>query len=350
MKGRMLGIAASAALAVMAALAFRAAIASQPSQVLRYECELPELQHLNTEYGLPILAVSPSGKQLVYSTAEGLYLCRPEYSKSGSKKLWNDLSYSKLVSFLLFETAGAALRPFFSRDGKWVGYYSAEDQKLKKIGIPVGMPVTLCDAAAVAGVYWAADNKILFGLIDAKNGGGIMRVSDSGGVPEMLVPAESGQAIFPQILPDGKTLLYTAGSPDRPNIVVKPMKSGEPRVLFEGTDAWYLATGHILYRSASSDSVFAVPFNLERLELAGKPVPVIEHVLGSGVQYAVSESGTLAYLSGDPDAGKAGRFTLVWVDREGREEPLPAEPNLYSCPRISPDGNRLALAVNTDGK
>jgi dipeptidyl aminopeptidase/acylaminoacyl peptidase len=177
-----------------------------------------------------------------------------------------------------------------------------------------------------------------------------MRVSADGGTPETLVAAEPGWAIFPQILPDGKTLLYTAKNADRLYVVVRPLQSGEPKMLFEGNSAWYLPTGHIIFRLTNSDSVFAVPFNLNKLELAGKPVAVIEHVLGNGIQYAVSASGTLAYMPGDPNMGGPERFTLVWVDREGREEPISAEPNAYAYPRISPDGTRLAVTVNANGK
>ena len=43
---------------------------------------------------------------------------------------------------------------------------------------------------------------------------------------------------------------------------------------------------------------------------------------------------------------QSGR-TLVWVDRQGKEEALGAEPDGYSYLKISPDGTRVALEITT---
>ena len=64
-------------------------------------------------------------------------------------------------------------------------------------------------------------------------------------------------------------------------------------------------------------------------------------------QYAISDAGTLAYIPGvfagslEADEGR----TLVWVDRNGREESIPVPPRSYSYARVSPDGTELALMV-----
>ena len=58
---------------------------------------------------------------------------------------------------------------------------------------------------------------------------------------------------------------------------------------------------------------------------------------------SLSLDGTLVYVPGG--AQVAGRNTLVWVDRQGREEPLKAPPRAYLYPRLSPDGTRVALDV-----
>ena len=67
---------------------------------------------------------------------------------------------------------------------------------------------------------------------------------------------------------------------------------------------------------------------------------MVEGVLrnGGAPQYAVSDSGTLVYIPGTEIAASSVQRTLVWVDRNGKEEPLAAPLNAYSNPQISPDG------------
>jgi len=90
----------------------------------------------------------------------------------------------------------------------------------------------------------------------------------------------------------------------------------------------------------------AVPFDKNKLEVTGGRVSVVEGVYLSDflLQYAVSDSGTLAYIPGIGRGSVAAR-TLVWVDRNGKEDPLGAQPNAYRFPKISPDGTRVALTV-----
>jgi len=55
--------------------------------------------------------------------------------------------------------------------------------------------------------------------------------------------------------------------------------------------------------------------------------------------------GTLAYIPTTESTGEAARRTLVWVDRNGKEEPLAAQPNAYAGFAISPDGTKLAIEI-----
>ena len=112
-----------------------------------------------------------------------------------------------------------------------------------------------------------------------------------------------------------------------------------------GTHAKYSPTGHIVY--GVEGTLRAVAFDLDALEVTGDPVPVVEDVLMKGTAAAsfdLSETGSLAYISGSSAAVGETR-TFVWVDREGREEPLPLPARGYSQPRLSPDGSRLAVRV-----
>jgi hypothetical protein len=122
--------------------------------------------------------------------------------------------------------------------------------------------------------------------------------------------------------------------------MVQSLESGKQKELFPGMFARYLPTGHIVYAPGiDQPSLFAVPFDLDKLEMAGGPVPLIN---GAGGNYAVSDSGTLVYV---PRAGTAQGRKLVWVDRNGKEEAIEAPPRAYAYANLSPDGTRVALDI-----
>jgi len=171
-----------------------------------------------------------------------------------------------------------------------------------------------------------------------------MRISASGGTPELVAEVEG----FPnQVLPDGKTILCTL-SPPPYRIGVQSLKTGDRKELLQGDNPRYLPTGHIVY--AGGNNLFAVAFDPDKLEMTGSPVRVIEGVSRprgavSLPLYAVSDSGTLVYVPETTAPARLPQYELVWVDRNGKEEPLGAPPNMYGSPRISPDGTRVALNV-----
>jgi eukaryotic-like serine/threonine-protein kinase len=304
---------------------------SEPRQVTRFEHYPAEDQQLiNSAY--PVLAVSPDGRQFVYSTTKGL--CRR--------------SLDELDTRLISSAAENPLNPFFSPDGQWVGYLSMANGKLKKVAISGGAPVVLCEVGNVIGASWNSDNTIVY----SQSGKGIMRVSAGGGTPETLIGEEKELLYQPRLLPDGKSVLFTLGTNEGYKIVVQSLESREQKVRFKGDAAWYLPTGHIVY--ALENNLFAVPFNLDTLQATGTSVQMVEGVFRAGPlyapQYAISTSGTLIYVPTAITAASQGR-TLVWVDGNGKEEPLAAAPSdTYRAFRISPDGTRVALTVNTGSK
>jgi hypothetical protein len=132
----------------------------EPRQVTRFSYEVPEGQQLNDQR--PLLAISPDGRLFVYSTTNGLYL----------------RSVDAMDAKLIAGTEGDTMRPFFSPDGRWIGYYSLADRKLKKIAINSGAPVTVCDLTGFFfGASWNADDTIVYGTPE----GGILRISANGG-------------------------------------------------------------------------------------------------------------------------------------------------------------------------
>jgi eukaryotic-like serine/threonine-protein kinase len=296
----------------------------EPRQVTRFSYELSKDQ----QFGNPMeraIAVSPDGRQFVYGTSAGLYL----------------RSMDDLDAKLIPGTAGNQQRPFFSPDGKWIGFYSSTDRKLKKITRSGGAPVTLGEADAYGSFSWGADDTIVYGQRPPK--AGIFRVSANGGTSEQIVkPAENELIVHPQLLPDGKSVMFTSMiSPRR--VCVQSLQTGERKDLFEGDTARYLPTGHIVY--GMQNSLFAIQFDPNSLKVSGGPVSLVEGVLraGGAPQYAVSDSGTLVYVPGTATVATTPGHTLVWVDRNGKEELLAAEPHQYFNVRISPDGTKVAL-------
>ena len=296
-------------------------------QVSRTSIDLPQT-HTRTNTGRRGVAVSPTGTHVVYVANRQLYL----------------RAIDEMDAKALGGTEGSAPTiPFFSPDGQWIGFYSTRDNQLKKIALTGGAAVTLCDTGNPYGASWGADDTIVFG----QGAGGIFQVSAAGGTPELLIPVDAEnreRAHGPQILPDGRDVLYTLDHDawSEAQIVVQTLDTRERRLLIEGgTDARYLPTGHLVY--ALAGNLLAVPFDLDRLEVIGGPVPLVENVRHAGVtggaNFDISRAGMLVYL---PGGGNATR-TLVWVDREGHEEPIAAEPRDYTRARISPDGTKAVL-------
>ena len=291
--------------------------------VTRLSYELPKDQQF-TDSIERWIAVSPDGRQFVYATTSGLYM----------------RSMDELDARLISGSGENPQKPFFSPDGKWVGYVARN--QLMKIAVSGGTPVAITEIAANGLIEWETNDTIVFGSA----GGGIMGISSNGGSPEPIVKAElhNNATIAPQILPDGESVLFTSLDSLPWKVRVQSRKSGERKELFEGDTARYIPTGHIVY--ANGNDLFAVPFNPEKREVRGGPVPVVEGVFRSAApQYAVSDSGTLVYV---PGTSAALQSTLVWVDRKGKEVQLSAGSRNYRFARISPDGSKIALAIGTE--
>jgi serine/threonine-protein kinase len=241
-----------------------------------------------------------------------------------------------------------ARNPFFSPDGQWIGFFA--EGKLKKVAVSGGAAVTLGDAPNDRGGSWAEDGTIVF-LPSNAAGTGLSRIASAGGTLEVLTkPDGDGTHRWPQALPGGKGILHTStNTPDyeEATLAVYLLPSGpEKTVLRGGYHGRYLPSGHLVY--IREGTLFAVPFDLDRLEVTGSPVPAVEGVATSlftaGAQFAFSNQGTLVYVPRE----SALEYTIEWMDRAGRREPLRDVPESYSNPRFSPDGRRLAVDVRDD--
>ena len=178
-----------------------------------------------------------------------------------------------------------------------------------------------------------------------------MQVSGAGGEPRPYLDLPDGERghSHPELLPGGGGVLFgvagraAVGGVDAysglsgAQIAVHEHETGERRVLVEGSSPRFLPTGHLTF--ARSGALWAVPFDSDRLELNGEPVPVLDDLLVSsagGAVTALANDGSLVYAP-----ASQAETSLFWVDRNGREEPLGLPSGNYSLASISPDGMHL---------
>lgn len=293
------------------------------------------------------MAVSADGRFLVYSAINDspsprerarLYLRR----------------FDRLNAEPIAGTEGG-ISPFLSPDGIWVGFWA--DGKLMKVPLEGGIPAVLCAVTHAFGFSWGAGGWIVFAH---DRDSGLSWVSSEGGEPKTLtVPDRSRQEYahrLPHFLPDGKSLLFTikrhAWDPE-PRVAVLELPSREWRVLIEnGADARYVATGHLAF--LRKGTLMAVPFDPNRLEVIGQPVPAVADIAQTlnttasfydtaAGQFDISPSGSLIYATGG--IFPAAEDTLVWVDHKGQVEPVVSFKAPFFSTRLSPDGRRIAYSL-----
>ena len=287
------------------------------------------------------LTLSPDGSLLVYKGV----------SDTGRPQLYvrriDDLEPVPLRG------SDGAVNPFMSPDGQWVGFTDPRAPgRLQRVSTLGGTPLVVVESpSSVWGATWGQDDTIVFGTDE-----GLFRVPVGGGQPEALTIPDGAQDEtghnWPSVIPDRNALVFSirSGRSDpvaNSQLAALDLGSGEvTRLGLAGVSPRYAFTGHLVY-AAEDGSVRAVPFDAASLEVTGSPVPLIDgvRVKASGAaDFSLSDDGRLVFVTG---AGGVRR-SLVWVDRQGQEEPIGAPPGAYLYPRLSPDGTRLLVDSRDD--
>ena len=309
---------------------------SPPVPVTRTVISLPLGQRL-AGLDQPAVVLSPDGARLAYVATQG-----------GAQQIY--LRAMDSPEARAIPGTEAATSPFFSPDGQWLGFFAGN--KLKKVSVSGGEVLTLGDAAFPGGASWGRGGMIAF----APAWSSVLRqVSDAGGTPQPLTRFEKREFShrWPEFLPGGKAVLFAAAQASfdwtNAQVAVQADGTGERRNLIQGaTHPRYAPSGHLLY--AQGGGLMAVPFDPQRLEVMGAAVPVVESVLQSrntgAAQYSFSDNGSLVYVTGGV---QEDRRRLVWVNRNGAEQPVAAPARAYMFPRLSPDARRVAVVIAEQG-
>ncbi len=283
-------------------------------------------------FGNHTIALSSDGRMLVYGTEGRLHI-----------RALDEFEGKPLIG-----TEGAA-GPFFSPDGRWLGF--TQRGTLKKLSIDGGGSVEI--TSGVGANYsgsWGENDTIVYAPIGSH---GLMRVSADGGIPEQITTVDDdaleNSHLHPQVLPGSDLVMYTVVGPsggwNDAKLVVEDLKTGSRTTVREQvTYGRYLPSGHLMY-ALSTGAIEAVPFDVERLEVTGSPVPVESDIRlsmwGGAASYAVSDNGTLAFVRGSIYTS----MSLRWVDRDGRLLRQLVAEIMGGFVMLSPDTRRLAMDV-----
>ena len=288
--------------------------------------------------GLRSPILSPDGTAMVYVSAGRLFFRRLGENRAFEVPGWQ----------------GTRRVPFFSPDGQWIGFNQGGG--FKKMHVDGSSLVSVSDAggssSGFGGASWGND-EIVASLAPTAP---LVRIPGGGGAATPLTTLDTAHGEvshrWPQVVAGGTVVVFTAnrsaGMWDQATIEVLSLRDHRRKTVYRGASfGRYVPSGHLLF--VRRGTVFAVPFDLDRLETRGTPLPVIEQVY-----YTPSTGFAAVDFSSAPGAGvavyhppTAGEAVLDWLEPSGLRE-LRASPGDYNYPRISPDGQRVALIMNAD--
>lgn len=281
----------------------------------------------------PALTISHNGTMIVFKANNKFYL-----------RKMNSMEPS------VIEGIENASSPFFSTDDKWLVFF--RNGKLEKISLTGGTPITLAESPDNRGGTFSKNGLIIFSPLAVSE---LKMVSENGGPVKSLTTIDTTKNErthrWPSCMPDGKHVLFTVGiisSPDyyeNATIDVVNIETGERKTVFRGaSNAKYISTGHLLF--SRSGVLYIVPFDADKLEVTGQPVPVVQGVyseITTGItNYVVSDNGTLIYL---PGAVEGESRKIVKISIKGETTVIDSGNHPYVEPKLSPDNKKIAVVI-----
>jgi serine/threonine protein kinase/Tol biopolymer transport system component len=302
--------------------------AREHGAMTRVELNVPDGVELFTT-APPAFAISPDGTRVAF---QGIH--------AGVRQLYvRRLDESQAVPMRgPFSIAWCC---FFSPDSDAVGFIQS-NLTVAKVTLADGLVVPLAsDADFSAGATWTRDGRIIFIRHQA-----LWQVPASGGRPQPLLALdrEKGEVAhaWPSVIDGTNAILFTSmtGSRRDAHIEALSLATGKRQFVVAGTVPAYASRGYLVF--FRDGALFAVPFDADRLAVTGTPVRVVDDVAVSprAPFAAVSRTGTLVYVSTG-----AAKSRLVWVTRQGLEQPVSDVERDYSVPRLAPDGRRIVVAA-----
>ena len=319
--------------AVAAWLWLRPSPSAAPSRhlVQLWQAQLQEPLAPGAPYVAVRAAIAPDGSSIVFvdSTATGLVLMRkPRDSAEAAPIAGTD----------------GALAPFFSPDGKWIGYMT-RDGRLRKVPVTGGGSITL--AEGVPSDYysgaWLDDGTIVY---TERRGSSAARVPLDGGASTRLnLPKPlQGAVASAWPIPGSRGFLYTGCLGNcslEAGVYVHDFAKDTSRLLVpRAAGAWLTPSRHLLYTSLDG-GLYAARFDPKTLTLDGGAVPVLDGV--APMSFTLSPTGAALYELASTGSAAA---ELVWVSRDGRTEPFDSTwRGRFEYPGIAPDGRTVAVSV-----
>ena len=277
-------------------------------------------------------AIAPDGSSIVFCD-------QASDSAPLMRKLRNEADSRPLAG-----TEGG-LSPFFSPDGRWVGFVTATG-KLKKVPVEGGPPITLATDANLVylSAAWLDDGTIVY----IGSSANFMRIPGDGGAARQLGVkwahgSDNSGAVA--ALPGSRGFLFVSCPGNcavQSSIFLFDLAADSGRrIVADAFGAWYSPTGHLLYVDRSG-ALFAAGFDARRMTQTSSAIPVIENVMPG--TFAMSASGSVAYAASAGGAGASAE--LMWVSRDGRAAPIDTGWRMdFQYPALSPDGKALAVSV-----
>jgi serine/threonine protein kinase len=324
-------VAALCLAALIAVIIFRPAAGSSIHSSLSASIVLPDsLKPLFFGGGSPPL-ISPDGKHVACIDASNRQIV--VYSLE-------DMKLTRL------RQTGGSQHPFWSPDGKNIGFFS--QNRLKRIDLIGDAPITVCLARNPRGGSWNQFDQIIF-TDDYQ--APILLVSANGGEPMQITKLDStrkeGSHRFPYFLPDGKHFLFLnrtiseTGEAEGDAIFVGSLDGKVKKmILRSSTNAMY-ANGHIVY--IQNRTIMAQRFDADNFELSGDPFvlekDVINDLSWNLAMYSVSNNGILLSQYGQLLSGAP---VLIYTP-EGKLINSIGGMDEQNTPCFSPDGRKLAV-------